>query len=626
MPRLSTHLSLVSAFFLMTGGVVRAQAAEGRDVPPLVAPGGKAIGADDGAVGAGDGTMNPLDPMAPIPMTLNRSSEVWTTFKGDWQRSGASSAKVNLPLSLLWRHSTDAAPGLITSSPLVTGPPGARKVFFAAARSIFCIDAQDGTQRWSSDLKGTVRAPLTLLSGGDGGDTILAVTMGGQIAALSASDGAVRWQIETRTPFNSVAPVIANTAGGPRILLGDINGNIVAYDSTGQPDPAFSVKLGKTRTAAASTPIVNAAGDRLYVVARDQKLYSINTKDGTIEYESLLRVTSLTTPALIGDTLIITADNRVIGVYADGGQQKWQTKLTEPGGGAERIAASPAGSGDVAYVGTLRKNLYAINTQDGDVRWKTALGSSVSGTPLVLPNAVVVGTRNGMLFALKPEDGTILWRYRLHSDRLVSIAAPATAAQPVVAQPVVPNQPPPPPPPPPKPITELRTFPISSALAAVDGALYVVADNAALYALSESAFDAESPRAVAAMFLSGKTPYAYSGERPIIVSGKAPISFLLTLVDQGSGIDADKFKVTLDNEEVAPEDIEWSPGTGRLSVKISKPDKNGKTAVLADGAYKVNVVARDYKGNVVPFGAIFNVDQGVNPPASTRKRTTPATR
>jgi len=604
MSRFSFRLSFACALFVAICGspVV---AAEGNDVPPLVEPGGKAIG--DDAVGAGDATQNGK---AAIPLALNTSSQVWTTFKGDWQRSGASKARLDFPLGLLWRHSTDAAPGIIASSPLVTGPAGARRVFFATGKTIYCIDGQDGTRRWSTELNGVVRAPVSLLSG-DGGDTLLAVTTTGQIAAIKASDGMVRWSIETRTPFQGVAPVVAQTANGQRILLADVDGNIIAYDNSGRPDKTFRVKLalGNARTVPSSTPLVSREGDRLFVVARDKKLYSINTKDAKMEYQVPLRGTSLTTPALIDDTIVVGMDNRLAGLFADAGQAKWQAILTDRNGAPDRILSSPAGGDGRVYVGTVKKSLYAIDLQTGEVDWKVDLKSPVSGTPLVLPTAILVGTRNGMMFALKPEDGTILWRYRLHTERLVRVVPAVNPNQFPGAQPFNPIDPnnPNQPPAAPQGMLELRTMSVSSAPTVVDGMLFVVADNAALYCLSEGTPDAEAPRVLKAAFISGRTVQGYTGQRPIIVTGKSAISLQVTLDDLGSGVDPDKFQVTLDNQDIVPDNLEWNAANGRLTIAISKPDKNGKTAVMADGAYKIEVTVRDYKGNVLTYPAVLNV-------------------
>ena len=44
-------------------------------------------------------------PAADAPARDVRS---WTTFKGDPQRSGSSTANIKLPLSLQWRFSSDA--------------------------------------------------------------------------------------------------------------------------------------------------------------------------------------------------------------------------------------------------------------------------------------------------------------------------------------------------------------------------------------------------------------------------------------------------------------------------------------------------------------------------------------
>lgn len=623
-----------------------ARAAEGRDVPPLAVRGGDADGdadgnADVGAVGAGDATQNPGGAVTAPTLSLGTSSQVWATYKGDWQRSGASSAKLKTPLNLVWRHSTDASPGLITSSPLVAGAVGARRIYFAAGKRIYCIDAQDGTQLYRSDeFKGTIRAPLSLLSGGEGGGALLAVTTGGQIIALRPSDLKLRWDVDTRAAFQGVAPVIAETANGQRIIVGDPDGNLVAYDTNGQLDKDFSIKLGRTKTAIASTPVLSADGERIFVVARDMRLYAINLKEMTTEYSVPLRANTLSTPALLDDTLVVGVENRVMGFFTDGGQLKWQATLKDEKGASERVLASPSGANGLAFVGTVGRSFYAIDTEDGSVRWRVPLGASVSGTPLVLPNAVYVGTRNGMIYALKPDDGTILWRYRLHSERLVSVVQKErnndrnnqqnnrnnTNRNTQTNRTDNPNDPnankse--------EPTIQLRTFGVSSAPAAVDGALYVIADNASLYSFSDISFDAEMPRALKAALRvrdtdGGTASLELVASRPVIVPGKAPISFQLDLDDVGSGIDPAAFQVTFDGRDVAPEDVAWDAAKGRLTVALAKADKKliGKPIILPDSTYKIGVIARDYSGNILTDTRIFTVDKTAKPPAPTAPKT-----
>jgi len=64
------------------------------------------------------------------------------------------------------------------------------------------------------------------------------------------------------------------------------------------------------------------------------------------------------------------------------------------------IFSAPAVAGDLVYVGAADKNLYALNTADGQVRWQFRADSGVS-SPTIAGGAIFVGTEGGVLYALE---------------------------------------------------------------------------------------------------------------------------------------------------------------------------------------------------------------------------------
>ncbi|HEX8464524.1 MAG TPA: PQQ-binding-like beta-propeller repeat protein, partial [Abditibacterium sp.] len=128
------------------------------------------------------------------PAAAPRSTVAWSTFKGDAQRTGFSSANVKLPLALTWRYTSEAPARSYITSPLVLGIPGRQRVVFGAGRNVYCLDVQTGAQVWRSpDLTSNIVTPLTLLSS-DAGDLIIAAQQGGKVAALLGSNGERTWE------------------------------------------------------------------------------------------------------------------------------------------------------------------------------------------------------------------------------------------------------------------------------------------------------------------------------------------------------------------------------------------------------------------------------------------------
>ena len=74
----------------------------------------------------------------------------WLTYKADLQRTGATNARIGAIPNLLWRHSTNMTAKICDTSPLVIGPPGQRRLYFAADELLFCLDGQTGSRIWES--------------------------------------------------------------------------------------------------------------------------------------------------------------------------------------------------------------------------------------------------------------------------------------------------------------------------------------------------------------------------------------------------------------------------------------------------------------------------------------------
>jgi outer membrane protein assembly factor BamB len=75
------------------------------------------------------------------------------------------------------------------------------------------------------------------------------------------------------------------------------------------------------------------------------------------------------------------------------------------------IASSPAVSGDLAVIGSKDGFLYALETQTGRLRWKTAVGEVVTAPPVIGDGVVCI--QAGGTFALDSATGNVVWRAAL---------------------------------------------------------------------------------------------------------------------------------------------------------------------------------------------------------------------
>ena len=577
---------------------------------------------------------------------LAANGAVWSTYKGDAQRTGAGNVAVRLPLSLTWRYTSDADPGAILGSPLVVGSGDARRVLFNAGKNLYCLDAESGEALWTFKGDSVLRAPITLLPGS--GDTVLTLSSKGTASALRVSDGVAAWTYQAGSALR-VAPLAVRTARGDRIILAPNSGVLVALTPQGTVDPTWRVGLGVSGAAPLSAPVATRDGKRIFISANDGNMYGIDVRGARVSFVVPLGNNATITPVSVGNLVFAASLGTLVATRADNGSVAWRSTAVQ--GTFASLSAQPlAQNNGVIYAGTSRGTLMALNARDGKLLWQTAVGrTALSGSPLVLRGVVLIGGRDGVFYGVDSAKGQLLWRYRLESERRVLVPVRATASgvgaaggSPFgagqrpgfgggpgfggqqgfgggpgfgaqrpgavgaggrlgVAQ---------------TPMTyETRTYGVSSAPAVVDGRIYVPADNAALYAFSSSMLDAAPPRVtdttiifptdVGSPFAMALTP-EFPG-----IPAKGPVSLTLDVSDAGSGIDASRIRTTFDGQPVPAQDVKFDQSTGLLTLTLFK---QSSTATLSDGTHKVEVEVRDYNGNTTPFSTSFIVNSAFVPP------------
>jgi outer membrane protein assembly factor BamB len=566
----------------------------------------------------------------------------WTTYKGDPQRTSARAVALPLPLSLMWRHSATDEAGTATP-PLVVGPEGARRIFFAAGPNTYCIDGETGSTLWRSKvLARPVSAPLLYVRNAPGQPEgmIVAVTSGGQISALRANDGGQIWTAEARAPIPLAAPTIVSTPRGERLVVALATGQLIAYTLEGTLDTQWRIDALNplSRVSPNATPALSVDGTRLFLPAQDQKLYCINVATAKVEYSVALGGASNSSPLVLGDQVVVAAGETVTGYRVRTGDPIWRVNT-----GGRQISASPAGLMDaqgrpVIYIGARNGVFFAIEGTKGQVLWKVNLGEAVTGTAAIATNAVVVGTSRGVVFALNPADGTTVWQYRLRTERPIAqpgfgaggrggrrgggeggegfggdgqggggggqgfggrggfAATAATQVYGVTAPPVI-----------------------------AGGQAYLMGDNVAVYCFDTQPFDSAPPRVVepgiSVPSAEGTlATLAVQENRPQVIPGKASIYFAAQIDDAGSGLDPTSLRALWNNTALPADRVQYSPGTSVLTVVLNERDAAGAATNLADGTYTLALNGRDYAGNALTYTARVQVDNAAPPPSAQQPR------
>jgi eukaryotic-like serine/threonine-protein kinase len=90
-------------------------------------------------------------------------------------------------------------------------------------------------------------------------------------------------------------------------------------------------------------------------------------------------------------------------------------------GGA--VVSSPTVANDVVYVGSMDKNIYALNARSGTLIWSFTTLDRIESTPAVADGKVYTGGDDGYVYCLDAANGSLLWRTFVNGDIPVSFAA-----------------------------------------------------------------------------------------------------------------------------------------------------------------------------------------------------------
>lgn len=251
-------------------------------------------------------------------------------------------------------------------------------------------------------------------------------------AAPADGRGVIEWRFRTAGPVR--ASVLVDST---LIYVGSGDGEFYAIDrQTGEERWRYQ----------AGNPIQSSAallGDLVYFGDRANTFYALERHTGRERW----RVQTggdrpfewgqegwdyFTSSPVIASGLIVigSGDGNVYALDADSGNERWRL---ETGG---RVRATPAVAGGVVSVGSADGVLYAVDLETGDVKWRFATeGAShrseefgfdrktIQSSPALALGAVLFGSRDGKFYAVDASSGALRWRYDHTTPWVVSSPA-----------------------------------------------------------------------------------------------------------------------------------------------------------------------------------------------------------
>jgi outer membrane protein assembly factor BamB len=225
--------------------------------------------------------------------------------------------------------------------------------------------------------------------------------------------GCVKWVFETDGPVSSQVAVTRPYWDSYWIYIGSEDGNIYALDDLGELNWIYDI----------NTPIVGSPAVgyywMVYVAGQNGWLYAIDDY-GDISWTHKTDAPIYSTPIVgyDGKIYVCSEDGLIYALDADG-SELWTFATKGPANLEGAIFATPViDKNGTVYVGGLYEpNLYALDANNGSVKWVCNFGAvepnkgQILASPAIGPNGTIYQTlvRDPNLYAVDPCTGSILW-------------------------------------------------------------------------------------------------------------------------------------------------------------------------------------------------------------------------
>ncbi len=240
--------------------------------------------------------------------------------------------------------------------PIRTSPTVANgRIFVVNTDSeLFALSAENGAEIWRGRGLPESASILSNVSPAVSGDTLVVSYPSGEVVALNASNGEPRW---TDSVSGGVIGASLTTIGDAARPVID-NGVVYAGSRVGRlmaTALSSGERVWSREIRAAQTPWV--AGDALFVVDTNSRLYALEKKTGKVRWVATLpEARNWSGPTLAGGKLWLASNKGLlVGVDAKSGQVVTQRDLDDP------VYISPVVAGGRMFVLTDEARLIAMN-------------------------------------------------------------------------------------------------------------------------------------------------------------------------------------------------------------------------------------------------------------------------
>ncbi|MDB2242728.1 outer membrane protein assembly factor BamB family protein [Halorubrum ezzemoulense] len=269
---------------------------------------------------------------------------------------------------------------------------------------ITAVEKIEQTQQWDSDQ------PPNIFSTPSVEKEHLYVTTPDSLVALDRTDGSKQWTVNLPAS-NFSSPTVSNGI----LYLGTRNGSVVAIDRSGNLKWESSVDSG---SIVSTTPAVG--GEKVFVGTESGGMYALDLEDGSQVWNRVLSSPVRAAPTYTEDDVtIVTTDGTLAAIDPTNGDEHWRKSCDVS------TASSPAVA-DKRIYWTVENTLYALSKADGSELWRFETGgftglNNLAPSPIRVGDVVYVTTGDKFVYAVDAKTGTERWRFRPDSGNVLSV-------------------------------------------------------------------------------------------------------------------------------------------------------------------------------------------------------------
>lgn len=338
------------------------------------------------------------------PTTAASTRLNWPTARGDAQSTGYAAQTLPEKLQVIWEYKAGEA---IETTPAVVG----KRVFVSDVMGkVYAIDRDSGKEIWKVDFDTGFLASPSVKA-----DELLIGDIDGNLYKLNAGTGEELWRKSTDGEIQgSVA------FHGENVLVASGDGKLHCF----RLEDGEQVWTYEANDQIRCSPTV--AGDRTFLGGCDGQLHVVDLKTGKALGKTFeLGGPTGSTPSVVGNKAFLPIMDGVVLAFDWKSQKElWQHMDEER---PQEYRNSAAVAGDLIVLSSQFKQVDAISTTTGKLKWRHTLRRRADASPVIAGKDVWIAATDGRLIRLELEDGVEeKWSYEIRGSFL---AGPAIAGQ-----------------------------------------------------------------------------------------------------------------------------------------------------------------------------------------------------